>query len=126
MTFFCFVVTLTWNGNAITGPELIYQNELGSVVCRSDNSSQVGWHFANGALVPPTGLTDPHFQQIRTSSSATPSVSSLINNRPDQASISAAANGLWTCRLNGGFSTAVPVGIYARGRGGKYFCMVLQ
>ena len=121
-----FVVTLTWNGNAITGPELIYQNELGSVECRSDNSHLVGWHFANGELVPPTNMTDPHFQQIRTSSSEIPSVSMLTNNRPDESLTSAVANGLWSCRLNAGIGTAVPVGIYARGGGEKYFCMVLQ
>ena len=42
---------------------------------------------------------------------------SCFSNRPDEALTDAAANGLWTCRLNGGGSTAVPVGIYARGGG---------
>ena len=32
-----------------------------------------------------------------------------------EAPTSAAANGLWSCQLNAGISTAVPVGIYARG-----------
>ena len=88
----------------------------GTVICRSENQAQVGWHFVNTQLVSPISTTN-HFRQRRTSQTATPSVSRLTTNRPDEALTSAAANGLWTCRLNGGFSTAVPVGIYARGGG---------
>ena len=132
-----FTVTVTWNGTTITGPVLIFQDELvrddrtnvlatpmdGTLICRSESQAQVGWHFsplntANGVLVSTTSTTD-HFRQRRTSSSATPSVSRLTTNRPNEALTSADANGLWTCRLNAGFSTAVPVGIYARGGGEK-------
>ena len=112
---------------------LIFQDELvrddrtnvlatpvdGTLICRSENQAQVGWHFASGALIY-TSSTTNHFRQRRTSSSATPSVSRLTTNRPDEALTSAEANGLWTCRLNGAGSTAVPVGIYARGGGEKY------
>ena len=121
---------MTWNGTTITDQPiaaLIFQDELvindhtnilatprdGTVICRSENQAQVGWHFANGVFVPAT--ENDHFRQRRTSSSATPSVSRLTTNRPDEALASAAANGLWTCRLNAGLGTAVPVGIYARG-----------
>ena len=128
---------MTWNGAAITGPVLIFQDELvrddrtnvlatpvdGTVICRSENQAQVGWHFANGVLVSTVSITN-YFRQRRTSSSATPSVSRLTTNRPNKALTSAAANGLWTCRLNGGFSTAFPVGIYARGGGEKCFHML--
>ena len=121
---------MTWNGTTITGPVLIFQDELvtddrtnvlatpvdGTLICRSENQAQVGWHFASGALIS-TSSTTNHFRQRRTSSSATPSVSRLTTNRPDEALTSAAANGLWTCRLNAGIGTAVPVGIYARGGG---------
>ena len=128
-----FTVTVTWNGTIITGPVLIFLDELvrddrtnvlatpmmdGTVICRSENQAQVGWHFANGQFVSGSG-TSNHFRQRRTSSSATPSVSRLTTNRPDEALTSASANGLWTCRLNGGLSTAVPVGIYDRGGGEK-------
>ena len=129
-------MTVTWNGTTITGPVLIYQDELvrddrtnvlatpvdGTLICRSENQAQVGWHFAptsttgTGGLVQ-TSTSSNHFRQRRTSSSATPSVSRLTTNRPDEALTSAAANGLWSCRLNAGFSTTVPVGIYARGGG---------
>ena len=127
-----YTVTVTWNGTTITGPVLIFQDELvrddrtnvlltpvdGTVICRSENQAQVGWHLANGSFVS-TSSTTNHFRQRRTSSSATPSVSRLTTNRPYEALTSAAANGLWTCRLNAGISTAVPVGIYARGGGEK-------
>ena len=129
-----FTVTVTWNGTAITGPVLIFKDELtrddrsnvlatpmdSTMICRSENQAVVGWHFASGSFVSTLSTTN-HFRQMRTSSSATPSVSRLTTNRPDEALTSAAANGLWTCRLNGGFSTAVPVGIYARGGGENFF-----
>ena len=130
-----FVVTVTWNGTNITGPVLIFQDELvrddrtnvlatpmdGTLICRSENQAQVGWHYAprsndaNGALLSTMSTTN-HFRQRRTSSSATPSVSRFTANRPNEALTSVEANGLWSCRLNGGITTAVPVGIYARGQ----------
>ena len=56
-----FIVTVTWNGTTITDPVLIFQDELvrddrinvlatpvdGTVICRSQNQAQVGWHYAN-------------------------------------------------------------------------------
>ena len=124
-----FIVTVTWNGTTITGPVLIFQDELvrddrtnvlatprdGTLICRSENQAHVDWGFANGVFI--SSSTTNHFRQRRTSSSATPSVSRLTTNRPDEALTGAEANGLWRCRLNGGLSTAVPVGIYARGEG---------
>ena len=121
---------MKWNGAAITGPVLIFQDELvrddrenvqatpmhGTVICRSENMAQVDWAFANGVQVS-TASTTHHFRQRRTGSGVTPSVSRLTTNRPDEALTSAAANGLWICRLNGGIGKAVPVGIYARGGG---------
>ena len=112
---------------------LIFQNELvrddrinllaalmdGTVICRSENQAQVGWQYASGAFIS-TRSTTNQFRQRRTSSSATPSVSRLTTNRPDEAVTNAAANGLWSCRLNAALSTAVPVGIYARGGGDNW------
>ena len=132
-----FAVTVTWNGTDITSPVLIFQDELvrddrtnvlatpvdGTVICRSENQAQVGWHLANGQTVQ-ASTTNNHFRQRRTSSSATPSVSRLTTNRPDETLTSAAANGLWTCQLNVNRTIAVPVGIYARGGGEKYFTWV--
>ena len=91
-----YTVTVTWNGTTITGPVLIFQDELvrdertnvlatpmdGTVICRSENQAQVGWHFTNNVLLSTSSATN-HFRQRRTSSSATPSVSRLTTNRPD-------------------------------------------
>ena len=133
-----FTVTVTWNGTTITGPVLIFQDELvrddrtnvlatpvdGTVICRSENQAQVGWHLAPPSNTGTGGLVQTsHFRQRRTSSSATPSVSRLTTNRTDEALTSAAANGLWTCRLNANRITAVPVGIYARGGGEEYILL---
>ena len=129
-----FTVTVTWNSTTITGPVLIFQDELvrddrtnvgatprnGTLICRSENQASVGWQFADTNFVSTVSTTN-HFRQRRTSTSATPSVSRLTTNRPDEALTDTAANGLWTCRLNGAGSTAVTVGIYARGGGEKYF-----
>ena len=127
---YMFTVTVTWNGTTITGPVLIFQDELvrdnrtnvlatpldGTVIYRSENRSQVGWHNATGILI--STRTSSHFRQRRTSFSATPSVSRLTTNRPDEANTSASGNGLWSCRINGNFHIgAFPVGIYARGDG---------
>ena len=127
-------MTVTWSGTTITGPVLIFQDELvrddrtnvrdtprdGTVIFRSENQAhwdRVGWHYANRTLVY-TISTTSHFRQRRTVSSAIPSVSRLTTNKPDKALTSPGANGLWTCQLTS-VSTAVPVGIYARGGGEK-------
>ena len=97
-------MTVTWNGTTITGPVLIYQDELvrddctdvlatpldGTVICRSENQAPVGWHFANSNLVS-TASTINHFRQRRTLT--LPSVSRLTTNRPLTDN---AANGLWS------------------------------
>ena len=56
---------------------------------------------------------------LRTGTTATPSVSRLTTNRPNQPFENIIANELWTCRLDGVFNSAIPVGIYIRG-GGTY------
>ena len=87
-------VTVTWNGTTITGPVLIFQDELnrddrtnvlatpkdGTVICRSENLHKIGWHFTSGALVH-TSSTTNHFRQRRTSSSTTPTVSRLTTKQ---------------------------------------------
>ena len=56
---FC-IVTVTWNGTTIAGPVLIFQDVLvrddrtnvlttpldGTLICRSEIQTRVGWHFA--------------------------------------------------------------------------------
>ena len=128
---------MTWNGTTITGPVLIYQDEItsdnrvnvetdpplnGTLICRHETLAQVGWHFANAQALSTN--PDFHFRQRRTGTTATPSVSRLTTNRPDQSLENVIANGLWTCRLDGDISNAISVGIYIRG-GGNYSLLLL-
>ena len=118
---------MTWNGTTITGPVLIYQDEIisnnraltdppldGTLICSHETQAQVGWHFADAQALS----TNPNFnfRQRRTGTTATPSVSRLTTNQEDQPLENAIANGLWTCRLDADFNSAFPVGIYVRGK----------
>ena len=72
-------MTVTWNGTTISGPVLIFQDELvrddrtdvlatpvdGTLICISENQARVGWHYADGSLVY-IGSTTYHFIQRRT------------------------------------------------------------
>ena len=122
-------MSVSWNGNNITGPILIYHQEistssfsLSSMIpshalhCRSEIHPGVTWHKPSGAIVSTTRTTIflKLFYQTKTSETAIPSVSVLASstginlNNP---------NGLWSCRLNG---ASVAVGLYFRGhRGGE-------
>ena len=119
---------MTWNGTNITGPVLIYQDELvvddhatptrnGTLTCTSQDQHRVGWHLPGGTAIHEDATGD--FRQIRTGSGVTPSVSRLSADREDVSRDDATTNGLWTCRLNGNATvpTSIPVGIYGRGRG---------
>ena len=125
-------MTVTWNGTLITGPVLIYQDEIlvnpfaslsissslpNSLVCMS-GQMRVFWHLPNSDLVNITISLIPSgdFKQYR---SAAGNVSGLSSNRAGIIRTDAGTNGLWTCRLNGEARGAVPVGIYVR-VGGEY------
>ena len=123
-------MTVTWNGTNITGPVLIYQDELiddrssptaspnnGILICTSQDHHRVGWHLPGADSISEAATGD--FKQTRTGSGVTPSVSRLSVNKKDVSRDDAITNGLWTCRLNGNFRAPVPipVGIYDRGRG---------
>ena len=128
-------MSVTWNGTTISGPVLIYQDELvvdtrttvtgapidGTLECRSEDQARAGWHFQGGSPVLTTS-TSGDVRQIRTPSQVTPSVSRLTVNREDLRRIDDFTNGLWTCRLNRNrvSPTPVPVGIYARAGGEDY------
>ena len=108
----------TWNGHPVAQPILIYHDEIqvsnfgiatGGLVCSS--SSGAGWHYPNATLVP---LSSPNtFYQLRSSSQA---MSTLVCSREEPVE-SPDFNGLWTCRQDRNFATAVPVGLYRRGMG---------
>ena len=117
-------VSVTWKGSVINGPKLIYHDEMNDnpLFCVSSIQAQVGWHYASGLLVSTASMTN-HYRQERTSTRKVPSKAKLIANGQNGALTSTAGNGLWSCRLNGGFPGAVPVGIYAGGGGKKFFCV---
>ena len=120
-------VSVTWKGSVINGPKLIYHDEMNDnpLFCVSSSQSQVGWHYASGLLVSTFSMTN-HYRQERTSTGKIPSKAKLIAIRPNDPLTSTAGNGLWSCRLNGGFNGAVPVGIYARGGGKVFLCAYMQ
>ena len=107
-----------WNGHPVDQPILIYHDEIqvsnsgiatGGLVCSS--SSGAGWHYPNATLVP---LSSPNtFYQLRSSSQT---MSILVRSREESVE-SPDFNGLWTCRQDRNFATAVPVGLYRRGMG---------
>ena len=135
-TIACFVkaVSATWNGTNITGPVLIYQDELlvndtgisestitvglnnnGSLVCRSENGTNqetVGWRTPKKAVVASHKEFD--FTQTRTAVGMFPSISRLSLNTAGLARNDSNVSGLWTCRQSGS-NELVHVGMYGRG-----------
>ncbi len=125
---------MTWNGTIITGPVLIYRDELlinpnattigdpngaGVLICKSEDSASISWHYIDGFRVRGPQFIDT-FQVITTQ--GTPSLSQLLlNNAGTNELDSANLNGLWHCRLNAGeqneFDEEVNVGIFSRGAG---------
>lgn len=117
---------MTWNGTTITGPVLIFHDEIlirtdglvddvnepGSLICRSENESDISWTFT--------------FRSFRTLIQATvlgggpdsiPRILQLRRNREDLELTNPDFNGLWKCRRRGEDVGAIPVGVYQRGDG---------
>jgi hypothetical protein len=87
-------VTVIWNGIVVTGPVLIYQDEIAAypgaipspssldgpgshtLFCRSTTSAGVSWHLADGTIINPTVSTA--FHQRTTGSGVIPSESALV------------------------------------------------
>ena len=83
-----FAVSVIWNGTVITGPILIYHDEIlldhdtistvensngpGDLVCRSENHEEARWCNPNGHNVPRTGT----YRQVD-SAAGVPSLSRL-------------------------------------------------
>ncbi len=133
---------MTWNGTTITGPVLIYSDELpvdptdntigdtnrpGALICRSEDRARVSWHYTRGITVR-NAIYNDTFKQIRTQEGVTPSVSRLLLNRVNTEINNTDLNGVWHCRLNATgvwddhpnsrYDEQVNVGIFSR-RGGK-------
>ena len=103
-------MTVTWNGTLVTGPILIYHDELrmdgnnnpmfgdvdgpGALVCRSQTRPLVNWRNTDRALVQETG---GDINQIRTDELTTPSFARLsrgTTNTPENF------DGLLICRVD--------------------------
>ena len=127
-----FAVSVIWNGTVVTGPILIYHDEItddlttvptiensngpGDLVCRSENHEEARWRNPNGHSVPRSG----NYRQVH-SAAGVPSLSRL--STPNQLTGSD-VNGLWICQVA---NSDIPdqdilenfnyVGIYNRGSG---------
>ena len=139
-------MSLIFNGTTITGPILIYHDEIvsdttiptdensdfpGDLVCRTANIGRIFWRTPTGTTVPTS--TSEDFYQVRT---PTPQ-SSDPQTYPHLARLStmdyldsadSAINGLWICVLgNPGniedqdvIDSFIYVGIYSRNSGELY------
>ena len=109
--FFFFAVSLIFNGTTITGPILIYHDEIGSgttiptdensngpgdLVCRTASIARPFWRHPNGATVPTS--TSGDIYQVRTDQRTHPSLARL-STLYFLDSTDSAINGLWICPL---------------------------
>ena len=128
-----FVVSANWNGSTITGPLLIYHDEIvsdttiptvensdgpGDLVCRSENHEAAHWRNPDGHTVPTSG----NYRRVK-SASGLPSLSQLYT--PNELTGSN-VHGLWICQVINPGSNILErdildsfnyVGIYNRGDG---------
>ena len=103
-------MNVTWQGETVTGPLLIFHSEIqqtvnnNSLTC-SHPTGPVAWHFAHGVILPNSGGT---FNNIITNGRRQAQIMRGTHNRDERL-----FDGLWTCRLNGTTGAgAFHVGIY--------------
>ena len=131
---FCIVVNATWNGTRITGPVLIYHDEItidtgptysigniaapGALVCTSETTLRASWRRANHDFFHDVSreISATNLNQIRTGADATPNRGRLSRDNENVNPSDADQNGLWCCRVNTN-SAFVFAGIYRRGMG---------
>ena len=132
-------VSVIWNGTVVTGPILIYHDEINDnlttvptvgnsnnpgdldLVCRSENHEEARWRHPRGFSVPTSG----NYRQVE-SAAGVPSLSRLSTpidgEEPTKEDL--VVNGLWICQV---VNSDIPdqdilanfnyVGIYNRGDG---------
>ena len=133
---------MTWNGTVVTGPILIYHDEIlldhdtiptvensndpGDLVCRSENHEEARWRRSNGMAAP---TTSGDYRRVQSTAGSLPSLSRL-STIEDLTSTDPQYNGLWVCVLwntDGGLSdqdvidSFFYVGIYSRNSGELYY-----
>ena len=111
-------VSATWNGEEITGPKLIYHDEIrvdpglpfslgdantdGALFCESRGRPRASWRRADGATFLDSN-NDGYFpsdilHQLRTTATSVPSLARLSRVRDNMDLRQPHQNGLWTCR----------------------------
>jgi hypothetical protein len=128
-------VSVTWEGTRVTGPILIYHDEIkvdpgpayeigddintdGALVCTSETGPRVSWRKSNLMFVNdvyPLGANITQLNQIRTPFSSVPNVARLSRDNEAVTPSAADQNGLWTCWVKN--TSAANIGIYQRGMG---------
>ena len=102
-------VTATWNGTRITGPVLIYHDEISvdptrtlgditALVCKSETRTRAGWRRADHIFFG-DGLQTTHLSQVRTGTTVVPSRARLSRDNGDVNPSEPVQNGLWCCRV---------------------------
>ena len=132
---FYIVVTVTWNGTRITGPVLIYHDEItidpgptyslgdiaapGALVCTSETTTRASWRRVDHLFFDDVNrgvISTTVLNQIRTAADATPNRGRLSRDNENVNPSDANQNGLWCCRVSGD-TVFVFAGIYRRGMG---------
>ena len=111
MNDFLYIVTVTWQGETVTGPLLIYHSEIQQIVNNnsltcSHPTGPVAWYIA--------------IRNIKLTTQSSGTFINVITNDGRQAQLmrgidrqESQFDGLWTCRLNGATGAgAFHVGIY--------------
>ena len=127
-------MSVTWNGTTLTGPTLIYLDEIildgidfltlsvgdpnrpGALVCRSETQPTVFWNNPLGLNLHQTVIFYGDIQQIQ-NAQRIPNFSRVSRGTEETESFT---NGLFTCRIHAAsdleelLATFVHVGIYIR------------
>ena len=116
----CVTVTAFWEGAEITGPILLYHDEItvdtgpsyaigqfnrsGALVCQSTGRNRVAWRDAEGVFFQDVniyGLTSTtNYQMIRNPSADLPSLARLTRANANVIPTASSQNGLWLCRVH--------------------------
>ena len=104
-------MTVTWQGDPVTGPLMIYHSEIpdtangNGLICSHPTRTDVAWHIANGGRLIESGGT---FNNIITNGGRQAQIMRGTLNQDERF-----FDGLWTCRLNGAAGAgAFHVGVY--------------
>ena len=115
--YFIAALSAIWCGTTVSGPLLIFLHEIYSTSDSSSNSKNLScisgaWRYPNDTKV--TNSSSSHIYQL---SLLLGHMQNVLFRSSAHSQSDASLNGLWTCRRNGDFTTAIPVGLYQRGQG---------